>query len=187
MKSSVKRRLQIRFVLLALVALVILQGLIVAFSIFRNYQQITGKADYIIRLTSTAPDFPEAAGLRYFIVDYFPADNSFSVDCTHTTLIKKKSAVKYARMVLDGGSDKGFVDIYRYNIQHENDSVHMVFLSRSAPLEAFHSNNETLIIISVSGVIVMAIFLIIVSGKVVQPIVKNARSKRNSSPPQATN
>lgn len=90
-------------------------------------------------------------------------------------------------MVLDGGSDKGFVDIYRYNIQRENDSVHMVFLSRSAPLEAFHSNNETLIIISVSGVIVMAIFLIIVSGKVVQPIVKNARSKRNSSPPQATN
>lgn len=54
MKSSVKRRLQIRFVLLALAALVILQGLIVAFSIFRNYQQITGKADYIIRLTSTA-------------------------------------------------------------------------------------------------------------------------------------
>lgn len=53
MKSSVKRRLQIRFVLLALVALVILQGLIVAFSIFRKYQQITGKADYIIRLTST--------------------------------------------------------------------------------------------------------------------------------------
>ena len=62
MKSSVKRRLQIRFVLLALAALVILQGLIVSFSIFRNYQQITGKADYIIRLTSTAPDSPEAAG-----------------------------------------------------------------------------------------------------------------------------
>ncbi len=58
MKSSVKRRLQIRFVLLALAALVILQGLIVSFSIFRNYQQITGKADYIIRLTSTAPDSP---------------------------------------------------------------------------------------------------------------------------------
>lgn len=81
-------------------------------------------------------------------------------------------------MVLDGGSDKGFVDIYRYNIQRENDSVHMVFLSRSAPLEAFHSNNETLIIISVSGVLVMAIFLIIVSGKVVQPIVKNLEKQK---------
>lgn len=140
--------------------------------------KITGKADYIIRLTSTAPDSPEAAGSRYFIVDYFPADNSFSVDCTHTTLIKEKSAVKYARMVLDGGSDKGFVDIYRYNIQRENDSVHMVFLSRSAPLEAFHSNTETLIIISVSGVLVMAVFLIIVSGRVVQPIVKNREKQK---------
>ena len=178
MKSSVKRRLQIRFVLLALAALVILQGLIVAFSIFRNYQQITGKADYIIRLTSTAPDSPEAAGSRYFIVDYFPADKSFSVDCTHTTLIKEKSAMKYARMVLDGGSDKGFVDIYRYNVQHENDRVHMVFLSRSAPLEAFHSNTETLIIISVAGVLVMAVFLIIVSGRVVQPIVKNREKQK---------
>ena len=148
--------------------------------------KITGKADYIIRLTSTAPDFPEAAGSRYFIVGYFPADNSFSVDCTHTTLIKEKSAVKYARMVLDGGSGKGFVDIYRYNIQREKDSVHMVFLSRSAPLEAVHSNTETLIIISVSGVLVMAVFLIIVSGRVVQPIVKNREKQKEFITSSAT-
>ena len=38
MKSNVKRRFQLRFVLLFVTAPVILQGLIVAFSIFRNYQ-----------------------------------------------------------------------------------------------------------------------------------------------------
>ena len=69
MKVSVKAKLQIRFVLLALAALVILQTLIVSVSVFRNYSQITKKADHIIMMTEHSPDDPEAAGARYFIVD----------------------------------------------------------------------------------------------------------------------
>lgn len=178
MKSSVKRRLQIRFVLLSLAALVVLQGLIVSFSIFRNYQQITGKADYMISLTETSPDSPEAAGARYFIVDYSTKEKTFRTDCTHTTLVKEEYAVRYARAALENGSDKGFVDIYRYNIQRGQEKIHMIFLSRSAPLEAFRTNAETLIVVSSAGVLVMLIFLIVVSGKVVQPIVRNREKQK---------
>ena len=178
MKSSVKRRLQLRFVLLSLAAIVILQGLIVSFSIFRNYQQITGKADHIIMLTRTAPNSPEAAGARYFSVDYSLSDKKFSVDCSHTTLIREESAIKYAQTVLDSNSDKGFVDTYRYMVRRRKDSINIVFLSRSAPLEAFQTNTETLILVSVMGILVMMVFLIIVSGRVVQPIVKNREKQK---------
>ncbi|MGN0649110.1 MAG: sensor histidine kinase [Oscillospiraceae bacterium] len=178
MKSSVKRRLQLRFVLLSLAALVILQGLIVSFSIFRNYQQITDKADHIIMLTRTAPDSPEAAGARYFSVDYSLIDKKFSVDCSHTTLIKEESAIRYARTVIESNTNKGFVDTYRYMVRRRKDSINIVFLSRSAPLEAFQTNTETLILVSVMGILVMTVFLIIVSGRVVQPIVKNREKQK---------
>ena len=178
MKVSVKAKLQIRFVLLALAALVVLQTLIVSVSVFRNYSQITKKADHIIMMTEHSPDDPEAAGARYFIVDYLFRTKEFKTDCTHTTLIREESALKYAKTVLDGNKDKGFVDSYRYNVIRRKNGVHIVFLSRSAPLEAFKNNRETLILISVSGVGVMLIFLVIISGKVVSPIVKNREKQK---------
>ena len=70
MKISMKRRLQFRFVLLSVAALVILQSLIVGFSICSSYRQMTIKADRIIMLADTAPDSVEAEDARYFRVVY---------------------------------------------------------------------------------------------------------------------
>ena len=52
MRINIKKKLQIRFVLLSVIALIILQSLIVSVSIARSYKQITLKADHVIMLTS---------------------------------------------------------------------------------------------------------------------------------------
>ncbi len=70
MTVSLKHRLQLRFVLLSLAALLILQSLIVGFSLWRNYRQITLKADRMIMTIISDPDSSEVADARYFTATY---------------------------------------------------------------------------------------------------------------------
>ena len=64
MTVSLKHRLQLRFILLSLAALLILQSLIVGFSLWRNYRQITLKADRMIMTIISDPDSSEVADAR---------------------------------------------------------------------------------------------------------------------------
>ncbi|MGN0690382.1 MAG: sensor histidine kinase [Oscillospiraceae bacterium] len=178
MKINLKRRLQFRFVLLSLTALIILQSLIVSFSIFRNYQQINIRADHIIMLTSKSPDSPELIGAEYFFVEYYLKDKTFRTDLTHTSSVTESSAIGYAKTIIEKKTDKGYTDDFRYLVRRKKGSIQIVFLSRSASLEAFRNNRETLILISIIGIGVMAVLLVIVSGKVVEPIVRNHEKQK---------
>lgn len=67
MKINMKRRLQIQFILLSVAALVLLQGFIVGFNIFRNYRQMAINADRLILLTNTSPDSSEIGEQGTFV------------------------------------------------------------------------------------------------------------------------
>ena len=83
-KNSLKRRLQIRFVLLSLMALVLLQTVIVGFSIARSYQQMTVRADRLIRMMYTDQNAPEIKETSYFRVMYYLKEKNFETDLTHS-------------------------------------------------------------------------------------------------------
>lgn len=178
MKKSIKRRLQFRFVLLSVTALVALQTVIVVFSIGRSYQQITVKADRIIKLTDTSPESPEVEDARYFSVIYSFENKSFETDLTHTSLVTHMAAMEYAKKVIDKKSDKGYIENYRYLVRREKGRIHITFLARSIAMESFQSNSKALILISVAGIAVMTVILIAVSGKIVAPIVKNRQKQK---------
>lgn len=178
MKNNMKHRLQFRFVLLSVSALVIMQTLIVAFCIFRNYQQITVKADHMILLTDTSPESPEVSGARYFIVVYDFQNKTFETDLTHTSLVKRESAIEYAQKVIDQKADKGFIESYRYYVYRKKNSISITFLSRSLPLESFHNYSKTLILISGTGIVFMSGLLILFSGKIVKPLLQNHQKQK---------
>ena len=178
MIKNMKHRLQVRFVLLSVTALVIMQLLIVGFCIFRNYQQIAGKADYMLTLTSTAPDAPEVAGARYFTVVYDMQEKTFSTDLNHTVLVKQAQAIEYSRKVMNQKTDNGYIDQYRYCIYRTPEYIQMTFLSRAAPLESFYSYTVTLILITVSGILIMIVLLILISGRIVNPLVENHQKQK---------
>ncbi len=176
--KNMKRQLQFRFVLLSSIALLMMQMLIDTFCIFRNYRQITDKSDHIIMSIRTEPESSEAEGSRYFIVTYELHSKSFSADLNHTTLVTRQLAAEYARKALDSKKDTDYLDSYRYSIQREPDSLNIVFLARSAPLESFRSYTKTLILISVGGIFVMILILIIFSGRIVAPLVRNHQKQK---------
>lgn len=178
MRINMKKKLQIRFVLLSVIALIILQSLIVSVSIARSYKQITLKADHIIMLTSSSPDSADVADARYFTVDYTTGQKGIKTDLTHTKLVSRPLAIDYAKKVIDKKSDKGYIDNYRYLVRREKNNIHITFLSRAATLDSFKNNAETLAFISVAGIVIMTVILSIVSGKVVEPIVRNRQKQK---------
>lgn len=169
MKINMKRRLQIQFVFLSVAALVLLQAVIVGLSISRSYRQMTTNADRIILLANTSPDSSELGDARYFRVSYDIEDKSFETDLAHTSLVTQAIAMEYARDVIDMQSDSGYVQHYRYLVHRGKDGIHITFLSRYEAIEAFRNNTETLILVSLGGIAVMAAVLAIVSAKVVFP------------------
>ncbi len=178
MKLHMKRRLQIQFILLSVAALVLLQAFIVAFSIFKSYQQMTVNADRIILLADTSPHSSEIGDVRYFRVSYSLEDKTFETDLTHTSLVTPSAAMKYAKEVIDNQSDRGYVQHYRYLVHRGQDGIHVTFLSRYEAIEAFRNNAETLILVSIGGIAVMAAVLAVVSAKVVIPLVKNRQKQK---------
>lgn len=178
MKINMKCRLQIQFVILSVTALILLQAFIVGFSIYRNYRQMTINADRLILLSNTAPDSSEIGDARYFRVSFNPADKTFETDLTHTSLVTQSAAMEYAKGVIDAGESSGYVQHYRYLVHRGKNGIHITFLSRYAAMEAFQDNTESLILVSVGGIAVMAIVLSLLSAKVVSPLVKNHQRQK---------
>lgn len=178
MKDRIKRRLKLRFVLLSVAAILILQTLIVGFSVYRSYRQMTLRADKIIRLTDTQPSSPEIADARYFKVSASLTDRSFETDLTHTALVSRGAAIDYAKSVIDSKSTRGYIDNYRYLVHRDSDGIHITFLSREMALEAFRANAASLVFISSAGIVIMAILLTALSGTVVAPLVRNRQKQK---------
>lgn len=178
MKNKLKHRLQIRFVLFSATALIILLAVITGFSTHKNYQDMTVKADRIIKLISSEPDSPEIPEAGYFSVKYDLENKKLEADLSHTSLVTKAQAADYARQIIDTKSDKGYLDGFRYLVRREKNCIRITFLSRSAALDAFYSNSKTLLIISAAGVVIMTLLLAAVSGKITAPVVKNRQKQK---------
>ena len=178
MKNRIKRRLQIRFVLISSAALIILLGVIAGTSIWLNYRQIFTTADRLIVLTDTNPDSPELEGARYFSVKYSMNDKSIETDLTHTSIMTEKTAAEYARTILNDKTDKGFIDSYRYLVRRRPGEIKITFLSRKAALTMFENNKSTLLIVSGIMCLLMIGLLSAVSGAVVSPLVKNREKQK---------
>ena len=175
MKNRLKRRLQVRFVLLSVLALIVLQTAIVTFSICRSYRQMTLRADTIIKSPETAAEADDA---RYFKVTFDLEARSFDFDLEHTSLVTRPLATELAKKVIADKSKKGYIEGYRYLVRYEAGIIKITFLSRIVATESFRSNARSLILISLSGIAVMAVLLTAISGTVVAPLVRNRQKQK---------
>lgn len=178
MKNKIKRRLQIRFVLISSVALILLLAVIAGTSIWLSYRQFFTTADRLIGLTDTNPDSPELEGARYFSVKYSMYDKTIETDLTHTSIMTEKTAAEYARTILDDKTDKGFIDSYRYLVRRHPGEIKITFLSRKAALTMFENNRATLLEVSGIGYLLVIGLLSALSGAIVSPLVKNREKQK---------
>ena len=174
MKNPIKTKLRIRFVLLAMAALLLLQGMIVFVSIYHNYQDLVEKSDVIL---SQIRDNPTSSA-RYFSVKAHPGKGAVRVEVIQNLSVTQEQAAQYAKTALHANADKGFVADYRYHIYQNEDGIRLLFLSRASSLEMHRSVARNLIWVSAAGLGIMGILLSLVSGWVVQPLMENHRRQK---------
>ena len=164
------KKLRIRFVLISMIALIVMQSIIILFSIQRSYSNMVSKADDMI--SDIKNSYPKDADVdaRYFVATIVRGSQSRTVDLEHISSVKRDGAQNYIRKALGNQNDCGFVGKFRYRIFRETDKITIVFLSRNLSLEAIKNTLTSSVLFSILGLSVMLVFLILLSGWVTRPI-----------------
>lgn len=173
---KLKHRLQIRFVLLSVLALVIMQTVIVGLSLGLSYRRMSLRADRMILLTDTEPNSPQVGDARYFSVT--KKEEGLTANVSHTALVTQQKAMDYARQVFLSGKSKGYMDGYRFLVHKGAAGMKVTFLSAKTMWEAWLSSVRMLSGTSAGGIAVMAVFLAAMSSRVVTPLVKNRQQQK---------
>lgn len=175
MKNPLKRKLQIRFVLLSMTALLILLGTIVSFSIWHSYRDMVTKSDILLSQLRESP----SANSRYFSVKVHPGKGSVRIDTIQNVSVSPAQAGEYARTALHAKNDKGFVNGYRYHLYTGSEGgMRILFLSRQSSLEMHRTASTSLILFSVGGYLLTGLILILLSGIAVKPFVDNHEKQK---------
>ena len=163
-------KLRVRFVLIAMLALIIMQGLIIFFTANGSYNNMIAKADSLI--TSIHDAYPEDSGVdaRYFVATVGKELDEKQLDMTHIRSVKKDQAREYIKIALESQQDNGFVDTFRYRIYRDAQGVRIIFLSRSYSIEAVRTTVISSVVFSAAGLCVMLVFLIALSFWVTRPV-----------------
>ncbi len=175
--GKTKKTLQVRFVLISFLALLIMQALIVGFSVLQSCLHVSEKSDRLIMQINQNPESDEIKDLRYFQVRYDVKRGEFSTDLG-TSLIEERYAIKMAKDVLSHDRDKGYIGQYRFLINRDKDGIMITFLSRMFVLDALKTNTISIISVSFAALIVMTVILIAISSIVTAPIIKNHENQK---------
>ena len=174
MRFTLKRKLQIRFVLLSMAALLLLQGAIVSFSIWHSYRDMVEKSDILL---TQLKDTPSTNSL-YFSVKVHPKKGTVRIDTTQNLSVSQAQAEEYANAALQAQEAKGFVGGYRYHVYRNENGIRILFLSRQTSLDMHRNTSRSLLLFSTVGLVVMAVILTLISGFVVAPWVNNDKKQK---------
>lgn len=174
MKRSLKTKLRIRFILLSMLCLLIIESLIVGVSIFNNHQDLITKSDFLISQLHNNP----SGASRYFSVRIPAGKNTVYPDVVQHVSITAENAAELAFRALKKGQDKGFIDGYRYHIYQNESGTRIYFLYRESSIEMCKAAAENMILVSLLSFVAIGALLIPTSSWVVKPLVDNHKKQK---------
>ncbi len=174
MKNTLKTKLRIRFVLFAVLGIFLLLAGIVFVSIHQNFRDMTEKSDLIISGLYRNP----SEHIRYFSVKIPAGKSEIYPDVMQYSSITGDQVRSLSREALERGEEKGYLDGFRYHVYQNENGSRIYFLSRHSSIEMCKTAAQNLILISVLGLLGVALLLIPISGLVVAPLLENDRKQR---------
>ncbi len=171
---TLKTKLRVRFVLLAMLSLVLIQSVIVGVSVYNNHKDLVAKSDMLISQLNNNP----RGASRYFSVKIPAGKDAVYVDEVQHVSITAELARSFAERAIDENRDKGFIDGYRYRIYRNDNGTKIYFLFRESGIEMFRAATKNMIIVSVIGLAVTGALLIPVSAWVVKALADNHRKQK---------
>ena len=183
------KKLQIRFVLLSMSALLVVLTIIIGGINIVNYNGIVRDADILLSILSeNKGNFPPPDGnrgrrlppgmspevpyeSRFFSV--LLDNDSYEVMQTETSRIISvdlAQAIGFAQTAVQTGDTSGFIEDFRYRIQKENDQIRVTFLDFGRRMDAFKDFLFVSVAIAFVGYSIVFGIIVFFSNKIVRPI-----------------
>ena len=175
MKLSLKTKLRIRVILLALVSLFLILSAIVGISVWHNYRDLTQKSDMLISQLHNNP----SSASRYFSVKIPAGTTAVYPDVVQHVTVTQDQAADLAQKALDSGKDAGFLAGYRFRIYRNDSGTRIYFLARDAALDMYYAATENMLWVSLAGLCLIGLLLIPMSGWLVAPLVENQQKQKS--------
>ncbi len=171
--NKIIKLMRIKFIFVAMIALLILQSFIICISIHNTYKKMLNRTDILfdnIYNSIVNENENESVEAIYFYVIVDSNGATTKINTTNNRSVKPKQATKYYRDVIKNNKTEAFYNGYRYKIYELDTGQVGIFILRTAMIEDIKKTAETLIISSCFGLTITFIILIFLSKKIVQPI-----------------
>lgn len=183
------KKLQLRFILLAMSALFIVLFVIITGINIMNYHEVIDKADELLSILSEnngtfplthegkgkrlppdmSPEIPYEA--RYFsVVVNRQSGNVVQAETSRIVSLDTAEAIEMGLAVMNGKKDHGFVHNYRYIKCTEKDVIRIIFLDCGRKIDSFRDFLLASVSVSVVSYIVVFSIIAFFSNKIIRPI-----------------
>lgn len=183
------KKLQRKFILLSMSALLFVLTIIIAGINIVNYNAVTQEADKLLSIITEnkgefpmepdkfgnklppemSPEIPYES--RYFsVVMDTDTQQILFVETSRIISVNRQTAIQYANTVLQKKDSTGFIQNFRYKIYNENSITRLTFLDCGRRLDAYYSFLFASITISLFGYIMVFAFIAFFSNRIIRPI-----------------
>ena len=183
------KKLQRKFILLSMSALLFVLTVIIAGINIVNYSSVTQEADQLLSIITEnkgefpiepdkfghrlppgmSPEIPYES--RYFsvVLDKETSQVLF-VETSRIISVDKQAAIVYADTALNKNHETGFIQNFRYQIHTDTEFTRITFLDCGRKLDAFYSFLFASVIISILGYLIVFAFITFFSNRIIRPI-----------------
>lgn len=189
------RNLQTKFILIAMLSIILVTGSIFGVIIFKDYirtnRQIDGILNLIIENDGRFPEYrprnDELADVitketqfstRYFIIKMDENGEIKETNMQHIASVNQEEALKILDEVIQKEKNIGYYDNYKYKITATDYGSLIVFLDCTLQLENIKSIIEQSILIIGIGLVIVFICVSILSKKALTPIIENMEKQK---------
>ena len=190
------QKIKIRFIAVAMAALLVLLTLIVTGMNIVNYNSIIRDADIKLELLSQNkgrfPEFfpdrprhlpsnmtPETPyELRYFSVLLTSDGKLVQTDTSRIKAIDSTSAVQYATRILKTGKQYGFMENYRFHTVTEENAIRIMFLDCSREVFSFSLFLISSICMALVGYLIFFFVILFFANRITKPITESYEKQK---------
>lgn len=115
---------------------------------------------------------------RFFVVHCDKEGNVKAFSDEHISAIDEETAQSYAKKALREGSEKGYLEEYRYLIKEEGEEVALVFLNISEALDSKKDLLRVCALVGIGSLVAVFLLILVLSRPAIRPFVRNMQQQK---------
>lgn len=190
------RRLRVRFIAIAILAMFLVLFVIISAANIINYHRISSQADSILTMISEnqgqiptdSEQFTQKKNgmnretpfeSRYFSVILEKSGKTFSINTRQIASVNKKQAARYAKTIMKSGHTTGFYKNYRFMVTKTGSGQTAVyFLDCGRSLDNFKDFLTDSFLVSLAGLAAVFVLILLLSKMAMQPVYESYKRQR---------